>query len=130
MGSWNASSHDQSPPPTNSDTSIALVTADIPFFAFLGKAKFEFYSNYTRVLGAMHGDSARRDLKEHAKADDRDVHLDYKQFPVAEKTFSLFNYNYNSNTGSASQASIVLTQSGASSLSCKDCYMYAGQKIP
>ncbi len=126
---WNATSHDDSKPAPISDTTMELSTGDAPFFAFLGKARFEFYSNDTKVLGVSPAEENRR--RKHttsSKATDEEgvTELSYQDFPFGEKSFSLFNFNYDTSTGSAKQSSITMLQRTYGTLSCEDCYMYAG----
>jgi hypothetical protein len=109
--------------------SVTLSTADAPFFSFLGKSKFGFFSNDSVVLGASHTQTARKEAKASAQNDgDRGVHLNFKEFPMGERMFTV-SENYNSNTRSALNENIVLTQSAANRLTCKDCYVYAGETL-
>jgi hypothetical protein len=125
VGGWNATNHDHSKLEKDTETSVKLSTADAPFFSFLGKSKFEFYSNDTAVLGLDRTETARKHSKSSAHGDEHDVHLDYKEFVVPEQKISLFNYNYDPNSDKAVD-DIVLLQAGASSIRCKECYLYAG----
>jgi hypothetical protein len=124
---WNATSRDNSRPAITSGTSMTFTTADAPFFSFMGKVKFEFFSNDTTVLGLQDPQEIRRDPKSAHKDDGQAVHLDTEQFQMPDVTLNLFNYNYNTNTGTASQSSITLMQTGPISLKCKECYLYAGE---
>ncbi len=98
-------------------TSMTLSTAEAPLFSFLGKSRFEFYSNDTAVL-SLHRTEKTAPLQRSESSAHGDAHR------LSDK-FSIFSYNYNTDTNKAVD-DIVLLQSGASSITCKDCYLYAG----
>ncbi len=94
-----------------------MQTADVPFFYFLGKAKFSFFSNSSAVLGATGAPVMRKDSKNGEKLSPR-----FEEFSAGD----LFNFNYNTRTGSAAQPEITVTQLGPASIKCQDCYFHAG----
>ncbi len=143
MGAWNETSHDHSAPDTASGTNITLTTAEVPFFHFLGKSRFEFYSNDTTVLGVKNVEQLRKKQKpseaESGKPKlDWGVDLGYSEFDAGEHRFDIFNFNYDTSTDSAWRKEIVLeaeheadlgqygSVSAEGSITCKNCYMYAG----
>jgi hypothetical protein len=127
VNGWNASLSDHSRIRPSTNTSLVLATADVPFFTFLGKAKFSFFSNDTTVLGVVNEQDVRKAAQRpSAEAEAEDVHLDYKEFG-GEMTFSLFNYNYDTSTRAASNPRIHLMREGFGAAICEECYMYAGK---
>jgi hypothetical protein len=124
-----AAAQDYSKAEADSKTSMTLSTAEAPLFSFLGKSRFEFYSNDTAVLGSHHrtvaAPSQRSESSAHAGGD-RDARLGYDASMAPEQKFSIFSYNYDPDTNKAVD-DIVLLQSGASTITCKDCYLYAGE---
>jgi hypothetical protein len=115
---------------------MTLSTADAPFFLFLGRAKFEFFSNDTTVLGVDKEEALRHRPKQ-TDGEDHGDDVRYKEFPFGEQTFSLFNYNYNTYTDRAAVEEVVLLEGEyekdglelSGSIKCKNCYMYAGPYI-
>ncbi len=126
---WKAAAHDDSRVEGDPKTSLTLSTAEAPLFSFLGKSRFEFYSNDTVVLGLQRTEAAASQHSKsstHGSGGGRDAHpLGYKAPEAPDHKFSIFKYNYDADTNKAVD-DIVLLQSGASSITCKDCYLYGG----
>jgi hypothetical protein len=112
-----------------SNTSMKITATDVPFFYFLGKAKFSFYSNDTLIVGTQSEHSARADSKASASSDGDDVHLDYKEFPFGEQRINLLNFNYDTSTGRAKDPVIEISKDSSSTFTCVECYMYGGRMI-
>ncbi len=133
MNGWNSSKDHDYELEMDSDNSITLATADVPFLQFIGKTTFSFFSNDTRVLGTKQ--TMRTAPKISAKRGDsegrRFINTDPftvmdGQFPFGEREVSLFNYNYDMNSDMAQQRRIPLLNEWFGDIYCEDCYIYAG----
>jgi hypothetical protein len=106
---------------------MRISATDVPFFYFLGKAQFSFYSNDTHIVGTKSEHSARANSKASAKSYGDDVHLDYQEFPFGEQRINLINFNYDMNTGRAVDPAIELSKDSYGNFTCEECYMYGGR---
>ncbi len=111
------------------------MTADVPFYAFLGKAKVVFYSNDTRVLGVLptrpkaRSEGTGRPGQVEKTFESEDSNTLRSQFDFGEMNVDLLSFNYDQGSQGASQNPIPLLETSSGKITCEDCYLHAGENL-
>jgi len=98
---------------------ITIPTATASPFSFLGRTRFEFFSNSTAALST----DSKAEIKR--RAEQGKFPSDGSTYGLGE-AIDLINYNFDTATGKAATAEIVIAETTNAKVSCKECFFYVG----